>query len=167
MTRRRQVIRALGAVIGVGLPTGMAGCMGDDSLRETQDALDQMGVHLEEAGQKFAELQQHLDSEDWESCLSSVDPVREDLTAAQEAGAEAQQLAEEGGHDQRADAATRGLELIDILGEMVDEVEGLCEAASNGDTEEANQRLASLKDLEQQRQQKQQELEDAFGELEE
>lgn len=165
MTGRREVLRALAAVTGAGLTTGLAGCMGDGSLEETQGALDRMGQNLEAAGQKFDELQQHLESEDWESCLGSVDPIREDLTAAEENATEAQQLAEEGGHDQHAEAATRGRELIDILGEMVDEVEVLCNAATKDDFEEVNQRLENLDDLEQQRQQKQQELEDAFEEI--
>lgn len=166
MTGRREFIRSLAALTGAGMTTGLAGCMGDESLEETQEALDQMGAHLEESGQKFEELQQHLDSEDWEGCLGGVDPIREDLSAAEEDATDAQQLAEEGGHDQRAEAATLGLELIDILGDMVDEIEGLCDAAVNDDAEEVNRRLENLDDLEQQRQQKQQELEDAFGEIE-
>lgn len=165
MTDRRGFIRALAVLTGAGVTTGLAGCMGDESLEETQEALDQMGGHLEAAGQKFEELQVHLDSEDWESCLSGVDPIREDLSAAEEDANEAQQLADEGGHDQRAEVATLGLELIDILGDMTDEIEGLCDAAANDDTEEVNQRLENLDDLEQQRQQTQQEFENAYSEL--
>lgn len=167
MPGRRAFIRAVLTGTGAALTAGIAGCLGNESLGETQEELDQMGENLDAAGQKFQELQQALENEEWESCLASVDPVREDLTAAEENATEAQQLAEEGGHDQRAEVATIGLDLIDILGQMVDEVEAICTAAQNEDFETVNERLETLEGLNQQRQQKTQELGDAIEELEE
>ncbi len=164
--QRRELVRSIGVTAGGGIAVVLAGCSGDDSLGEAQASLDQAGEHLEDAGRGFDELQQHLESEDWESCLDSTDPIRDDLVAAEEDASDAQQLAEGGGHENRAEIATLELELIGIMQDMVDESEGLCEAAAEDDHEAVNRRLENLDELEQRRQQKARELDRAVEEIE-
>lgn len=151
--------------VGASISTGVAGCLGDDSRGEVVESLEATTAHLEDAGTSFDELGPHLDNEDWESCLSSVGPIREDLSAAEEDANEARSLAEEEGHSDLADAATAALELIDVLNGMTDEVEGLCTAASNGNFDEADGHLENLDELEQQRVQRQREFENAMEAL--
>ena len=159
---RRAFLGSLGGAMSVGI----AGCLGDDSREETTDSLEASITSLEAAGGGFDELQSSLENEDWEQCLGSVDPVRDDLSNAEEEARKAQSLAEENGHSDLADGATAALNLIDVLYDMTDEIEALCTAASAEDFEAVNEHLATLDDLEEQRIQRQQEFEQAMESVE-
>ncbi len=95
---RRGVLGGIVTVISV----GVAGCMGDESREEIGASLEAPTSYLEDAGTGFDELQTNLDNEDWESCLTSVDPIRDDLSAAEQDATDAQSLAEEEGQIDRA-----------------------------------------------------------------
>lgn len=164
--QRRRVLRSIGCIAGTGIATSLAGCTGNESLEETQAAVDQAFMNLEAAGQGFNSLQQNLENEEWESCLSNTEPVREDLSAAETNATEAQELASENGHTDHEEVASLILEQIGILNDMTDEIEGICQAASNENFEEVNQRLDTLEDLDQQRQDTQQDLDEAAQALE-
>lgn len=157
--------RAFLGSAGLAISVGVAGCAGDESREEIGDSLESTVAHLEAAGEGFDELETHLDNEDWGSCLSSIDPIREDLSAAEEDASEARSLADEEGHSDQADAAAAALELIDVLNGMTDEIEGLCTAASEGNFEEADEHIQNLDELERQRAQRQQEFESTMEAL--
>lgn len=166
MVRRRPLLRTLGTAAGAGLGVGLAGCTGDGSVGEIEESLEAAWVDLEAAGEGFDELETHLETEDWAGCQASIDPIRDDLASAEEHATHARQLAEADGHADHAEVATLGLDLIDVMGAMAEEVDGLCAAAAAEDTAEVNRRLETLDDLERQRRQTQQDLDRALTELE-
>lgn len=166
MVRRRPLLRTLGTVAGAGLGVGLAGCTGDGSIGEIEESLEEAWVDLEAAGEGFDELESHLETEDWAGCRAGIEPIRADLASAEEHATHAHQLAEDGGHADHAEVATLGLDLIDVMGAMTEEVDGLCAAAAAEDTTEMNRRLEALDDLERERRQTQQDLDRAVAELE-
>lgn len=150
--------RAYLGSVGGALSVALAGCLGDGSQQEVNDSLEATVGHLEDAGEGFDEFGPHIDNEEYDQCLATADPVREDLSAAEKNASEAQSVAEENGHSDLADVAVDALELIDVLNRMVDTVEKLCTAGSEGDREAFNNHLGTLEELEQQRVQRQEEF---------
>lgn len=158
---RRQVL----LVCGTAAVSTLAGCSGDDSVKEIEAGIKETEEHLVEVDPKLESAATAIDNENWEGCFSEADGIRSDLKAARESSNAALSIAEEGGFDDHVTVLERMQEYISILEDMADELEQACEAGQNGDGQKLEQHWKTLQELDDQRQEKREEIEAALEEL--
>lgn len=158
---RRQLLLCCGTVA----VSALAGCSGDDSVKEIEAGIKETEEHLVEVDPKLEAAATAIDNKNWESCFSQADGIRSDLKAARESANEALSLAEEGEYDEHVTVLEGMQEYISILEEMADELEQACEAGQNGDGQQLEQHWNTLQQLDNERQQVREEVEKALEEL--
>ncbi|MFB6301230.1 MAG: hypothetical protein ABEH65_13335 [Halobacteriales archaeon] len=132
---RRQFLLACGtALLGA-----LVGCSGEDSIEEIGSNIEEANGRLEDIDPKLEADGTAIENEEWDTCFSEAESIRDDLSAARGSTDEALSIAEEEGHEDHALVLQRMQEYIDILEEMTDELEQACEAGQAGDGQQLEQ----------------------------
>lgn len=144
-TGRRRVLQ-LGGTAGLVL---LAGCLGDGTVEEIDELAEQSMEQLDAVGPSVEAAFQHSDGEDWNGCLDELDGVPDQLDSAREDAQNALALAESEGLTEYANTLTLLVALVDIMDDIVAELTLLCEAGTEEDYDEIDQRSQNIQELSQ------------------
>lgn len=160
LNRRRFMVAS-----GAAMTSTVAGCSGDNSIDEIEANIEGSIGHLEDAQPKLESAGDSIHEDEWSACFSHVDDIRGDIDAARQSANDALELAEAEEHDDHVTAIERIQELTTIFEEIADEMELLCEAGQDGNSQEVEQRWETVQQLDEDRLEKEQEVSEALDQL--
>ncbi len=153
------------AVGCTGVAGVLAGCTGDGSLDDIESNIEETIGYLEDAEPKLETAGNQIHDDDWTGCFGTLDDVRDDLDRAQQSSSDGLELAEAEGHSDHMTVLERLEEYTAIFIDIVDEMEELCTAGQEGDGDEVEQRWETIQALDDDRHEKQGEVDDAISQI--
>jgi len=161
VSTRREFLLASGTV----LVSGLAGCGGGGPPDAVESGIEDTESQLETADSDLEDGFEAIENENWDECTSAADSLASNAASAKGTAQDAITPAQEGGHTNHVIALGHMVDYAEILIEMADEMEMLCEAGQNGDTEQRQQHQENLQQLDEDRLDKLEQIESALEEI--
>ena len=159
--RRSVLCGTAGTVIAA-----LAGCLGSDPIDEMDSSFEHASTHLDTSKQMFETIVGRMDDDEWDSCLPELEDATAELDAARAEASNALEIARDEEEMELVASLEVMTELVDVLGEMFDVMELVCEAAIEGDEDEMQAQIDALNVIDRNRLAVQEDFERAVDALE-
>jgi len=130
------------------------------------NAIERSREHFDRASTVIDAAFEHMENDEWDSCVTRLEDAPEEIVAAHETGRDAFEMAEADGPTEYETAAEEWLELITMTRRNAIELEALCEAGVAGDEEEIRERRERIQLIGDELEEQERVVEEAFERIE-